>query len=110
MSALTNILRKGAPAEGIGDFAMFQKTSATFLVELSDRQLMNLFTVTAASTLSQRAKAVLTELLDRGYFFDLSQLEFLTAPQWQLRYQEAPPENYYAYWQHHHQPLTPHLA
>jgi hypothetical protein len=85
---------------------MFQKTSATFLVELSDRQLMNLFTVTASATLSQRAKAVLIELLHRGYFYDLSLLEFLTETQWKLLYREAPPEDYFAYWQHHHQPIA----
>lgn len=81
---------------------MLQKVSTTLLVDLSDRQLMNLFSVTASSTLSVRGKAILTELLERAYFYDIRRGEFLTAAQWTLFHQEAPPADYFAYWKQQH--------
>ena len=61
---------------------------------LSDRQLISLFKVTATPILSARAKAILTELSKRGYFYD-NKGDFLTAEQWKQRYQQPPVDTFY---------------
>ena len=69
------------------------------LTHLTDKQLINLFTVTAKQDVSPRARAILAELMTRGYYFDFAQGDFLTFEQWNARYGEAPlaPADYVLY-------------
>jgi hypothetical protein len=57
---------------------------------LNDQQLQSLFRVTGRQMLSTRSKAIVTELLGRGYFLDTYYQDFVTYDQWTLRYGEAP--------------------
>jgi hypothetical protein len=62
------------------------------LEQLSDKQLMNLFTVTNRGDLSIRGRAILIELMRRGIFFDVDHRDFLTRFEWKLRYRgDEPP-------------------
>jgi len=83
-------------------FLLSLQQNTAFLPYLDDRQLMNLFVATTTGNLSPRAKAILSELLERGYFFDVSRHEFLTEKQWKALYQQALPLDYFAYWQSAH--------
>ncbi len=61
-----------------------------------DGQLFKLFTVMDDGTLSEQAKAILLELLERGYIYDPRQGKFLSSHQWKRLYQDMSPADYFA--------------
>jgi hypothetical protein len=66
------------------------------LHHLSDQQLKKLFQSTHVN-LTEQEKVILTELMRRGYFFDVRQGKFLSFRQWNQHYGEMSPTDYFAY-------------
>ena len=60
------------------------------LAKMNDQQLMNLFAVTEQHALSSRAKAILSELEQRGYIYDLLKGGFATCEEWNQRHGDMP--------------------
>jgi hypothetical protein len=79
------------------------------LGQVSDNQLINLFRVSRKHELTTQGRAILSELMYRGYFFDVRQGDFLTRHDWKQRYrgEEPPaPADYILYLRQQMQPVV----
>ena len=61
------------------------------LAQMSDIQLMNLFSANANASLSQRAKQIVAELEQRGFIYDLRRGDFIPCEEWNKRHGDYAP-------------------